>query len=88
MQCAKGSAVVWLCLPLSGMQEWLLAQPHDIAVRDKCEHACDCIQLGVIHLTASMQACATSLTDSHLAAFHLPVCVLGAFHLTVCRLTV
>ena len=60
MQCAKGSADVWLCLPLNGMQKWLLARPHDIAVRNKCEHACDCMQLGVIHPTASVQACATA----------------------------
>ena len=36
------------------------AQPHDIAIRDKCEHACNCMQLGVIHPTASVQACATA----------------------------
>ena len=72
MQCAKGSAVVWLCLPLNGMQECLLARPHDIAVRNKCEHACDCMQLGVIHPTASKQAGATAEGQSPIC---LPVCL-------------
>ena len=65
MQCATGCTPnqrKCCCLVLSAIERHarVAFRSASCAVRDKCKHACDCMQLGVIHPTASVQACATA----------------------------